>query len=139
MAQEITPRFKPGQTLTAYAAAADIEAGRFVVPTAAFNSDGDLPCGHAGAGDLALGVSQGRAEQSYAQHAQERRCPVNTGGVPRVETGAAFAALAPIASDASGRAVAAAAGDEILGTALEASTGAGEFAAIQFHPRGLAV
>jgi hypothetical protein len=139
MALEITPRFKPGQTLTAYADSADIEPGRFVAPTEAINANGDIPCDHAGAGAFAIGVSQSRAEQSYKEHDQERRCAVNTGGVVRCEAGAAVAALDLVASDASGRAVTAGAGDEILGIAFTAADAAGDIISVQFHPRGLAV
>lgn len=138
MALEVTPILKPGQTLTAYAGAADIEPGRFVKATAAFDSAGRLPCGHAGAGERALGVSQGRAEQSYDEYAQERSCPVNTGGIVKVEAGAAVTALADVVADASGRAVAnSGTGKYVLGQALEAAAQAGDFIAVSFHPIGI--
>jgi hypothetical protein len=132
--RELAPRFKPGQTLTAYAVTADIVPGRFVKPTAAINSNGDIPCTHATAGALALGVSQGLAVFAYAEHAQERRCPINTGGVVRMEAGAAVTALAVVASDATGRAITHTAGANALGIALNAATDAGDIILVAFLP-----
>lgn len=128
MATEMTPRLKPGQTITAWASAADIEPGRFVKVTDNVNTSGQYPSGHAGAGEFAVGVSQGRAEYSFDAHAQERTCAVNTGGIVRMTAGAAVTASATafVKSDASGRAIAHAGSGYALGIALTDAAQAGD-------------
>lgn len=57
-------------------------------------------------------------------------------GLAKITTGAAFAAGVPLASDATGRVVAAAAGDYSVGTSLVASTAADEIVAVDLDNKG---
>jgi hypothetical protein len=79
--------------------------------------DGTLP---SGAGGEAHGVNYGKADASG------KAVTLAVAGVVKVEAGAAVTAMDKVQSDATGRAITAASGDHVLGTALTAAAGAGE-------------
>jgi ABC-type histidine transport system ATPase subunit len=83
-----------------------------------------------GAGQLAAGVIQEGRNTDY-------HTTVATGNQLKVVTAAALAVNVKVASDAAGKAVAAAVGDEVLGVILEPSSGAGVMALIEFRPEGV--
>lgn len=97
-------------------AAGTIAAARFVTPAGA----------QAGAGANTLGAAR------FAAVAGDK-IPVDTLGTLQVEAGAAVAAGATIASDASGRAITWAAGAKVA-IALEAATAAGQIIEVLHIP-----
>lgn len=83
-----------------------------------------------GAGQLARGVIQEGRDVGY-------HTTVATGNQLKVVAAAALAREAKVASNANGQAVAAAAGNEVLGTVIEPSSGAGVMCLIEFNPQGV--
>jgi hypothetical protein len=83
-----------------------------------------------GAGERARGVIQEGKDVGY-------HSTVATGNQLKVVAAAALARDVKVASNAAGRAVAAAAGNEVLGTVIEPSTAAGEMCLIEFAPEGV--
>lgn len=98
-------QYNPGHTITRIAAG-PIGEFRFV------KADGT----QAGAGEAAIGVTLTAAAAAGAS------LTVVTGGSAPVIAGGAIAVGDPIASDAQGRAVPAAAGNVIIGVALESAS-----------------
>lgn len=80
------------------------------------------------AGEAALGVCQ--EEITAADATNGRIANVAILGISLVESGAAVSAGAKVQTDASGRAIAALTGDHVLGVALDAAGGAGEWIAV---------
>jgi hypothetical protein len=83
-----------------------------------------------GAGQRARGVIQEGRDVGY-------HTTVGTGNQLKVIAAAALAREVKVASDANGQAVAAAAGNEVLGTVIEPTAAAGELALIEFNPEGV--
>ena len=83
------------------------------------------------AGGACVGVLQ-----TNDANAVGRRGNIGVVGVSKVAAGAAVAVGANIQSDATGRAIAAAAGDFSQGIALEAATAAGQVIAVLVRPQG---
>ena len=81
------------------------------------------------AGDNAIGVLQNKPNTAQA-------AAVTFAGSSKVVAGAAIAAGALIASDINGAAVAASAGNYIIGIALNAAGGAGELISVLLRPGG---
>lgn len=105
----------------------DLSAKQFRFMTLA--SDGQID--PTGDGALAVGVLQN--DPDTAGHAAE----VAIMGQTKVVAGGTVTGGADVASDAAGEAVAAASGDEILGTAIDGGAD-GEVIRIVFNPRGTA-
>lgn len=82
-----------------------------------------------GAGQLARGVIQEGRDVGY-------HTTVATGNQLKVIAAAALAVDTKVASNAAGKAVAAAAGDEVLGVVIEPSSANGTMALIEFRPEG---
>jgi hypothetical protein len=101
--------------LTSREAGSVVSQHRFVT----LASDGQVD--HTGAGAQADGVSQDDGGTAAGRAVGL----MLLGGITKVEAGAAVTRGAEVASDASGRAVAAVTGDRILGRAWEAASGAG--------------
>ena len=80
--------------------------------------------------DAAIGVSTMSGDNGTSTIASGPRCDVILGGVTQVEAGAAFAAGAVLMSDATGRAITAAAAVgsnvRVVGLALAPATAAGD-------------
>ena len=85
---------------------------------------------HSGAGDDADGVS---AEAQATVGKSLPMAMMNTGGIMKVEAGAAVTVLATVQSDSVGRAIAhvSSAGDYRLGKALDSAANAGDIIRIQ--------
>ena len=110
-------QFKNDRPVTFQANGAMASRWRFVVLTA------EQTVGYAGAGARALGVNMDTAEA--AGDAVPVALPT-TGPTIKIEAGAAVAAGARLAPDASGRAVAAGAAAAYSAIALSAATAAGD-------------
>lgn len=117
------------KTLT-LVAAADLSAQqyRFV------NLDGTGKAALAGAGAEAVGVLQNKP----VANAEATVADIGGGGTSKVVAGAAIAAGARVASDASGRAVTAGVGNAILGRARVAAAAAGEIIPVLLFHNGAA-
>ena len=103
-----------------YQASAAVTRMRFVVVT------GDQTCAQASvAGSRVLGVA--RLSVSTAEAAKGKGPAVQVLGVAYVESGAAVARNAEVATDDEGRAVPGATGDRVAGIALKAASDAGEW------------
>lgn len=83
--------------------------------------------------DIAGGLCVGVLDTNDA-NAAGKSAPIVISGVTKVAAGAAVAKWASIQSDATGRAVAAAAGGRPQGIALEAATAAGQMIAVMLRP-----
>lgn len=118
--------YKEKETLVSMEAGQDLSANQFHFVTVASDEQVD-PTGD---GLFANGVLQN--DPNTAGHA----AVVAIGGVTQVKAGGSVTAGDAVASDASGKAVTAASGDVILGTALETAGADGDIIAIHFHPRG---
>lgn len=104
--------YTPGITITLQAGA-DVTEKRFVKLTAADT------CQTCGDGEQAVGVNVWTTSQN-------RYCSVIISGTAIVVAGGAVSAGARVASDANGKAVAAAAGDYICGVAKTAASADGD-------------
>ena len=124
--EECIPFFEPGQRLTGQAAAA-IVGKRFVKINGNRLADGSFPIVHAGAGDPAFGVSGWSA--AIGGKVNIIRVP---GIIVPILCPGALAAGVEVASDAEGRAVAAVAGNRVLGRTVNA-VGAGEDGQIEWY------
>jgi hypothetical protein len=63
-------------------------------------------------------------------------CELAIHGVSRVEASGAIAVNAQVTSDGAGRAATAAAGQYVMGVAIEPATAAGDVIAVLIHPVG---
>lgn len=115
-----------GKTIT-LTANADLSSSQYCFMKV--NSSGKILVPAAG-GD-AVGVLQDKPAA-----ADRAGCVMVGTGVTRVLAGGSASVGGLVASDSSGRAVAAVSGDFILGTFLEAPTGSGQVVSILFQKRG---
>lgn len=135
---ELIPRFRGhSPAIPVYADPSLIEAGRFVKITGK-NDQGAYKATHTGAGQDADGVSERKVPAvSGTPNNNNATNTCGEGAIARVVAGAAVAALAKVASDASGRAVTAASGNHVLGKALTAAAQAGDVIEVQLHKEGI--
>lgn len=135
MATDQSPRFRTeisGTDLSdqrhrfaKFAASPELAADPFRVVSSTF---GAMPCG---AGEDAVGV----VYDAPARHGQSTT--IGEGGILTVWSGASVAAGALIASDVNGRAVTAASGAHVLGTAITSAAAAGIMIRIIFDKTGV--
>lgn len=130
---EQVPRYFPGEAVPGFAAA-QVNAGRFVKASAAKNANGAYPIEHAAAKTRPFGVAeQDSGPTSQDEHSQERMVNViRHGAIPRVQSGAAVAALAEVEVGANGKAVTLNEGIAV-GRALTAATAADQFIEIDLY------
>lgn len=121
--------FENLKTQTEIAGAA-VSLNRLVKKTTA----GEVIHGAAGT-DECLGVS---LEAAAAQGDAIPVAHIGAGGKCEIEAGAAITAGADLASDASGRVVAATTGDAVVGFADEAASGAGEYITVSLSKGSIA-
>lgn len=114
----------PGRLVT-FVAVADFSASQFRFVNTDANGKASLPT----AGGRAVGVRQNKPKTNEG-------ATVMIDGISIVEAGAAVANGANVTSDAAGRAITAAAGNEILGHALETAPAAGVMIAVVLRPAG---
>lgn len=117
--------YKNSQTSVTLEAGADLSANQFHFVT--MDSDGQLSVSTDGAASIGVLLNDPAAAGRAAE--------VCIGGLTRVEAGATVAAGAFVASNATGEAITAATGDNILGTAVTGGAD-GEVISIIFQPRG---
>lgn len=132
-------RFKPGQNVPGFAATAVI-AGRFVKISGNKTAQGDYSIAPCGAGQQAFGVAEAdSAATTQPSSSVERRVNVvRPGAIARVLAGADLAAGVAVASDATGKAVAATTGDRVLGyTCTAADVDANEYAEVDLQFGGI--
>lgn len=119
--------FTEGMNLVTLIAGQDLSSSQYLFVSV--SADGQID--PTGDGAHADGVLQNDPA------AQGRAAQVAVGGIVKVKCGGTVTRGGPVASDANGKAVNAASGDVIVGTALE--TGAnGSVIAMLFQPRGTA-
>lgn len=119
--------FKPGQSIAVYAVDANINAGHFVTTTGK-NAKGAYRGAHSAANAWAFGVAIRDCLADKTDHRGGTEV-VRAPAVARVVAGAAInptAAVVPIASDATGRAVPHTGTGPILGYAMSKVTAAGQ-------------
>lgn len=117
-----------GKTDGQHIAGADLSGDQFRFVVIDANQQVQL----AGAGDDAYGVLQNKPKLGES-------CTIwLVGSVSKVVAGAAIGLPSKVASDASGRAVAAGAGDEVLGTLLTPAAAAGEIVSVRIDKSGTA-
>lgn len=140
MATDYTPRQRAGAPMTGFASAAQVLGGRYVKQTATITTDGDIPVGHAAAGQAGLGVAEyDSAPTTLDAGAIKRRVSITRPGDHirwKVGTaGITFGAI--LTPDANGLAITAnGTTDYVAAVALQTVSANAEFVlAIQISPR----
>lgn len=113
----------PGLTFT-LPAAADLSGSQFRFVNVDANAKAAVPA----AGGAVIGVRNNKPKANEAT-------TIVHSGISIVEAGGAVAAGAEVTTDATGRAIAPAAGNRVAGVALETASGAGVFIAVLLSPR----
>ena len=109
-----------------FEAAGDLSANQFYLVVV----DGNGQVAVAGDGADAIGVLYDKPS------AQGNAAQVRIGEVVQVAAGAAVSIGANVASDATGRAVTATTGEQIVGKALTAASAAGQLISVLWRPNG---
>lgn len=140
MATDYKPRNRAAQPITGFASAAQVLGGRYVKQTATLTAGGDIPIGHAAAGQAGLGVAEyDSAPTTLDAASTKRRVSVTRPGDHiRWKVGAAAITVgANLSPDANGLAKTAnGTTDMVVAVALQTvGANADEVLAIQVDPR----